>query len=139
MKTPQKKQDNSLFYAIILIAMLAIASALYFYQEHSPKELSSNLGYGELKQTIIEDVGVVAQMTAAAQVHETDLSWYKENEKAIYDAYKIEMETIDLNSLNSKNGIEDAQRELRRKINLMLKTDKVQAIMFTDLVLQHDH
>lgn len=139
MKKPQKKQDNSLFYTIILIAIVVIAGALYYYQFHSVKQPTSNLGYGELKQTIIEDVGVVAQMTAAAQVHEDDLSWYKKNEKAIYDAYKIEMESIDLNTLNSKKGIEDAQKELRRKINLMLKTDKIQAVMFTDLILQHEN
>jgi flagellar basal body-associated protein FliL len=138
MKTPQKKQDNSLFYTIIVMVIVVIASGLFYYQANSVKPPSSDLGYGELKQTIIEDVGVVAQMTAAAQVHEDDLSWYKKNEKAIYEAYKIEMETIDLNTLNSKKGLEDAQKELRRKINLMLKTDKIQAVMFTDLILQHD-
>lgn len=139
MKKPQKKQDNFLFYFIISIAIIAIAAIFYFYQLNSANALSSNLGYGELKQTIIEDAGVVAQMTAAAQVHEDDLSWYKKNEKRIYDAYKSEMEAIDLNSLNSKNGIEDAQNELKRRINLLLKTDKIQAVMFTDLILQHDH
>lgn len=138
MKKPLKKQDNSLFYTVILIAMIVIGSVLYYFQANSVKQPSSNLGYGELKQTIIEDIGVVAQMTAAAQVQEDDLDWYKENQKAIYDSYKVEMESIDLNSLNSRKGIEDAQSELRRKINLTLKTDKIQAVMFTDLILQHD-
>lgn len=138
MKTPQKKQDNSFFYTVIVIAIVVIASGLYYYQFHSVKQPTSNLGYGELKPTIIEDEGVVAQMTAAVQVSEDDADWLKDNEKAIYSAYKKEMETINLDTFSSKDGFMEVQTELKRRLNLTFKTDKIQAIMFTDLVLQHD-
>ena len=138
-KLAKKNQDHFSFYAVIMSTLILVALFFYFYQNRALQDVSFHLGYGQLEQTIIEDAGIVARMTAAVQVNKNDLGWLKENEKAIYAAYKKEMETMDLSSFSSKEGFENVQNELKRRLNLIFKTDKIQAVMFTDLVLQHDH
>jgi flagellar basal body-associated protein FliL len=140
-QSSMKKQNNFALVAGLISVLVALAMLAYFF---SVKKLNTadtditQLAYVQLKPTIIEDEGVVAQMTAAVQASEDDADWLKENEKAIYTAYKKEMETINLDTFSSKDGFMEVQTELKRRLNLTFKTDKIQAIMFTDLVLQHD-
>lgn len=136
-----KKQNNFALVAGLISVMVILAMLAYFFgvkKSNTADADMAQLAYAQLKPTIIEDEGVVAQMTAAVQVSEEDADWLKENEKAIYSAYKKEMETINLDTFSSKDGFMEVQTELKRRLNLTFKTDKIQAIMFTDLVLQHD-
>lgn len=138
IKPIKKKSDNTAFVTGVVGFFIALAVFAYFYQAKSTKEVSSELAYAQLKPMIIEETGVVGQMTAAVQVNEEDSGWLKDNEKAIYDAYKKEMESMKLDTLSSKEGFIEAQNELKRRLNLIFKTDKIQAVLITDLVLQHD-
>ena len=52
------------------------------------------------------------------------------------DLFKKEIATMDVDSLRSKDGFNEIQAELKRRFNLEFKTDKVQDVMVTDLLLQ---
>lgn len=133
------KKDHYAQYVIGFSILLAALSFFYFNQTKADTRAEFNIGYSVMKSTVFEEDGVVAQMTAAVQVHEDDLSWLKKNEKEIYEVYAKEMRAIDLDSLQTKAGMLEGQKELARRLNLVFKTNKIEAVLLTDLVLQHDY
>lgn len=128
--------DKFTMYVAGFVLVVFCIAALIIYQNRFAGRNAANLTYVELKQTIVNDQGVVARMAVTVQVNIGDEDWLKEHELAMNDMFKKEIATMDVDSLRSKDGFNEIQAELKRRFNLEFKTDKVQEVMVTDLLLQ---
>lgn len=128
--------DKFTMYVTAFVLVVFCIAAFVIYQNRFSGRNAANLTYVELKQTIVNDQGVVARMAVTVQVNIGDEDWLKEHERAMNDMFKKEIATMDVDSLRSKDGFNEIQAELKRRFNLEFKTDKVQEVMVTDLLLQ---
>lgn len=135
LKSVDSDQKFTLYVAGFVLVVFCIA-AFFIYQNRYAGRNAANLTYVELKQTIVNDQGVVARMAVTVQVNIGDEDWLKEHERPMNDLFKKEIATMDIDSLRSKDGFNEIQAELKRRFNLEFKTDKVQEVMVTDLLLQ---
>ncbi len=129
-------EDRFTTYVAGFVLVVFCIAAFVIYQNRFSGRNEANLTYVELKQTIVNDQGVVARMAVTVQVNQGDEDWLKEHERAMNDLFKKEIATMDVDSLRSKDGFNEIQAELKRRFNLEFKTDKVQDVMVTDLLLQ---
>jgi hypothetical protein len=138
-KAAQGQKDLFAISAAAVGLLVVAIIAVFGYQSKFGDSNTANLSYVELKQTIVNDQGAAARMTVSVQVDVADASWLKENEKALNELFKKELSTLDVATLRSQDGFVEFQNELKRRFNFVYKTDKVQAVMVTDLALQNQN
>ncbi|MFZ6798253.1 flagellar basal body-associated FliL family protein [Undibacterium sp. Di24W] len=131
-----ESQDKFTVYAAVLVLLLFAALAFFIYRTRIGADVGVAATYIELKQTIVNDSGVVARLSVTVQVADGDEAWLKENQSLLNSHFRKELSTTEAASLRSMEGKLELQNELKRKFNLLLKTDKVQAVMVTELLLQ---
>lgn len=124
----------ALYAAIVVLLFFGIAASFIYVGRNLRNE--AELSYLELKQTIVNDQGLVGRLTVTIQVNEGNEGWLDDNKLALDRQFQKELTLIDLETLRSKEGIEELQSELRRKFNQVLKTDKIEAVMVTEVLLQ---
>jgi flagellar basal body-associated protein FliL len=135
-KKKSESQDKFTVYAAILVLLVFAALAFFIYRTRVGADVGVAPTYVELKQTIVNDSGVVARLSVTVQVNEGDEDWLKENQSLLNSHFHKELSTTEAGSLRTMEGKLELQDELKRKFNLLLKTDKVQAVMVTELLLQ---
>lgn len=143
-RTPMKKkiqaapvkQDRFTLYAVavVIVALFGISSAIYFSQLSDRN--SAGLSYIVLPQNIVNIDGLVARVQATIQVDDADRDWLQANKKALGDSFARKFATLNLENLRSAQGIAKTQMELKESLNSDLNTDKVEAVLLTDLVIQ---
>ena len=97
---------------------------------------SAGLSYIVLPQNVVVIDGLVARVQATIQVDDADQDWLQSNKKALSDSFLKGFSTLNLDNLRSPQGISEAQIELKVLLNTDLNTDKVEAVLVTDLVIQ---
>ncbi len=125
----------ALYAAAIVLAFFGVVT-LFIYWSRSPGHNDANLSYVELKQSLVNDQGMIARLAVTIQVNNDDGDWLDDNQAALNEQFKKELSLVDIETLRSKEGLLEFQAELRRKFNLVFKTDKVQAVMVTEILLQ---
>lgn len=138
-KSAKSGQDRFAIYAAVIVFLILGAATYFVYQNRVAGRNPANLTYVELKQTIVNDQGAVARLAVTVQVNIGDEDWLRENEASMNVLFRKELTVFDIDILRDKAGILEFQEELKRKINFQLKTDKVQSVMFTELLLQDQH
>lgn len=136
---PPKKKVASDRFAIIAASVVLLffaGVALYIYLSRVAERNISNSTYAELKQNIVNDQGMVARLSVSVQVSKDDDEWLADNKAALNEQFRKELTSLDLETLRTKDGLQELQDELTRKLNLVFKTDKIQAVMVTELLLQ---
>lgn len=136
---PPKKKVASDRFAIIAASVVLLffaGVALYIYLSRVADRNISNSTYAELKQNIVNDQGMVARLSVSVQVSKDDDEWLADNKAALNEQFRKELTSLDLETLRTKEGLQELQDELTRKLNLVFKTDKIQAVMVTELLLQ---
>jgi flagellar basal body-associated protein FliL len=136
---PPKKKVASDRFAIIAASVVLLffaGVALYIYLSRVAERNISNSTYAELQQNIVNDQGMVARLSVSVQVSKDDDEWLAENKAALNEQFRKELTSLDLETLRTKEGLQELQDELTRKLNLVFKTDKIQAVMVTELLLQ---
>jgi flagellar basal body-associated protein FliL len=130
------KQDRFTLYAVavVIIALLAISSGVYF--SRLGERNSAGLSYVVLPQIIVNVDGLVARVQATIQVDDADQDWLQDNKKTLSDSFSKKFLALNLEELRSAQGIANAQIELKELLNRDLNTDKVEAVLLTDLVIQ---
>lgn len=131
-----EKQDRFTLYAValVIVALIAISSAIYF--SRLSERNAAGLSYIVLPQNIINVDGFAARVQATIQVDDADRDWLQANKKVLSDSFAKEFSTLNLDNLRSLQGISEAQIELKKMLNVDLNTDKVEAVLITDLVIQ---
>lgn len=138
-KSSKNTQDKFAMYAAIVVLLALVVAAYFLYQYRFNFQNTAGLAYVELKQTIVNDAGAVARLSVSIQVKDEDSSWLKEQEASMTTLFRKELTHFDVDSLRQKEGILEFQDELKRKMNLTHKTDKIQDVMVTELLLQDQH
>ncbi|GGX04301.1 flagellar basal body-associated FliL family protein [Undibacterium macrobrachii] len=136
---PPKKKVASDRFAIIAASVVLLffaGVALFIYLGRVADRNISNSTYAELQQNIVNDQGMVARLSVSVQVSKDDDEWLAENKAALNEQFRKELTSLDLETLRTKEGLQELQDELTRKLNLVFKTDKIQAVMVTELLLQ---
>lgn len=129
-------KDRFAIYAAVVVFVAMGIAGYFIYQHRMATMNTANLSYAELKQSLVNDQGAVARVAMTVQVKQEDDDWLKEHEAAMNVLFRKELTVVDINTLRDKEGILEFQEELKRKINFEYKTDKVQSVMFTELLLQ---
>ncbi len=135
-KSAKSGQDRFAIYAAFVVFVIIGIAAFVLYKHRMETLNTANLTYVELKQSIVNDQGAVARVAVTVQVNAEDEGWLKDNEASMNVLFRKELTVVDVNTLREKAGIVEFQDELKRKINFQHKTDKVQSVMFTELLLQ---
>lgn len=138
-KAAKSGQDRFALYAAVIVFVILGIATFFIYQHRLANRNAANLTYVELKQSIVNDQGAVARLAVTVQVNLGDEDWLKENEASMNVLFRKELTVVDIDTLRNKEGIVEFQEELKRKINFLHKTDKVQSVMFTELLLQDQH
>lgn len=136
---PSKKKVASDRFAIIAASVVLLffaGVALFIYLGRVADRNISNSTYAELQQNIVNDQGMVARLSVSVQVSKDDDEWLADNKAALNEQFRKELTSLDLETLRTKEGLQELQDELARKLNLVFKTDKIQAVMVTELLLQ---
>ena len=128
--------DRFAIYAASVVLFFFAGVAIYIYLSRVADRNISNSTYSELKQSVVNDQGLVARLSVSVQVSKDDDDWLQDNKAALNEQFRKELTSLDLESLRSKEGMTEFQNELARKFNVVFKTDKVQAVMVTELLLQ---
>lgn len=135
-KSAKSGQDRFAIYAAVIVFLILGIATYFVYQHRLANQNPADVTYIELKQSIVNDQGAVARLAVTVQVKLGDEDWLRENEASMNVLFRKELTVFDVNILRDKEGILEFQEELKRKINFQLKTDKVQNVMFTELLLQ---
>jgi hypothetical protein len=136
-RTPKKEASDSFaIYAAIVVLVLFGIATLIIYLQRTPSRNDANLSYIELKQSLVNDQGMVARLAVTVQATDDDSEWLKDNQTALNELFRKELSLIDIETLRTKEGLLEFQEELKRKMNLVFKTDKVQAVMVTEILHQ---
>ncbi|MBI3712319.1 MAG: hypothetical protein HY253_05055 [Burkholderiales bacterium] len=138
-KAAKSGQDRFAIYAAVIVFLILGIATYFIYQNRMAHRNAANLTYIELKQSIVNDQGAVARLAVTVQVNIGDEDWLKKNEATMNVLFRKELTVVDIDTLRNKEGIVEFQEELKRKINFQHKTDKVQSVMFTELLLQDQH
>lgn len=130
------KQDRFTLYAVavVIVALLTISFAVYY--SRSQESTSVSLKYIVLPQIVVNIDGQIARAQVTIQVDDADTEWLQANKKALSDSFANKFLTLNLEDLRSPQGMADAQIELKELLNRDLNTDKVEAVLITELVIQ---
>lgn len=139
VKKPASGSDGmdkyALHVAIFTVLVLVASLGLYFFT-HSKTKIEKKENYMALPQLIYSSESETVRMQIALQVNDKDQEWLKKNKSAINEIYKITMEAIDPSTLRSAEGRVAVQEKLRDEINSKLKVDKIEAVLYNDLLVQ---
>ncbi|MBC3875025.1 flagellar basal body-associated FliL family protein [Undibacterium flavidum] len=127
--------DRFAMYAAVVVLLFFCAVAFFIYVGRNAKN-DANISYLELKKSYVNDQGLVGRLMVSIQVNQGDESWLDDNKAILNEQFQKELTVIDLETLRTKEGILELQDELRRKFNQVLKTDKIEAVMVTEVLLQ---
>lgn len=133
---PVKKDKFALHVALATITLLAAFLAFYFYT-HSPTNIDSNQKYMALPMLAIESDSEVVNLQVAIQVEDKDRSWLEDHKKTINEIFSTSAREIDPENFSSNNGREAVQKKLRDDLNSQLKVDRIKAVLYSGLVVQH--
>lgn len=136
VKAAQSEDRFTLYAAtFVLITLIAITFSVYMFRDKN--ENAAGLSYIELTQNLINDEGMVARMKVSIQVNSSDAEWLQLNKQGLNDVFSKEASTLDIEALRTPEGFNAAQETMRKRLNTALKTDKIQAVLLTDLLLQN--
>ena len=129
-------QDKFTIYAVVvvLLGFFIVFSAMYF--NNMKTHNTAGLSYIVLPESIVSVDGTVARVQATIQVGEDDKEWLQENKAVLSGSFDRALSTLDLEELRNSEGISAAQTELTGLLNRDLRTDKVEAVLLTELLVQ---
>ncbi len=132
-----RKKDNFAQYAasVILLAFIGITVAIYTYVNRAPTN-DIAISYAALPEAVVNIDGQVTRMQVTIQVDNEDLDWLQENKKNLNDIFQVAVSTTEPDALRTPEGFTTMQNNLKKRFNTELKTDKVQAVLLTELLLQ---
>jgi len=126
----------AVFVPIVIVVLLAGSLGLYFFT-HTKTAYVSRENYLALPQTSHEENGQVVRMQVTLQVKSKDEEWLKKNKPAILEIYKISIKEIEPETFRTARGREAVQQVLMEEFNSKLHTDKIEAVLYNDLLVQN--
>ncbi len=127
-------RDNFTTYAAIiaLVGFIAIFGAIVYTKQIKSDALTPS--YLTLPQNVVTVDDQTIRMVITVQVASADSGWLAKHKQALADLFPIVMTTIDVNDLNTEEGMDSAREKLRTELNSRLQTDKIQAVLVDELL-----
>ena len=136
LATGKLGQDKFTWIIVSIVSIVFVFVGAYIYVTRYAGQVASHLSYFELKSTIVNNQNVVGRVTATVQVTDGNAAWLEDNQGSLNNFFRKELSDMDMTSLRTVEGKAEAQKELARRFNLEYKTDKILAVLFTDILLQ---
>lgn len=127
-------RDNFTTYAAIiaLVGFIAIFGTIVYTKQIKSDALTPS--YLTLPQNVVTVDDQTIRMVITVQVASADGGWLAKHKQALSDLFPIVMTTIDVNDLNTEEGMDRAREKLRTELNSRLQTDKIQAVLVDELL-----
>ena len=127
-------RDNFTTYAAIiaLVGFIAIFGTIVYTKQIKSDALTPS--YLTLPQNVVTVDDQTIRMVITVQVSSADGGWLAKHKQALSDLFPIVMTTIDVNDLNTEEGMDRAREKLRTELNSRLQTDKIQAVLVDELL-----
>lgn len=131
-----KTQDKFTLYVglIVILGMLIISFGIYSYTR-APRN-TAGLSYVALPQIIITIDGQVARLQATVQIDMDDADWLNENKNEVNEIFKRAIQSMSPEELRSRDGFAAAQLALKKQLNTDMQSEKIQAVLLTELLVQ---
>lgn len=131
-----KKKDRLTLYIAVfaLVGMIVMSYAIYLYTK-SPYN-SSGLSYVALPQIIINMDGNVARLQVSVQIDMADADWLKQHKNEVNDIFRRTISARDPDQLRTQEGFAEAQQALKQELNAQMASEKIQAVLLTELLIQ---
>lgn len=131
-----KNEDKFTLYVVlvVILGMIIISIGIYSYTR-TPRN-AAGLNYVALPQIIISIDGQVARLQATVQIDVDDTQWLDENKNEVNAIFKKAINRMDPEELRSKNGFAAAQLALKEQLNTDMQSEKIQAVLLTELLVQ---
>lgn len=133
---PEKKDNFSELLVVATVSVLTLSAVGYFYLHAAPR-YESKQNYQVLPQLVYENEGQVMQLQVNIQVNEKDRNWLEKNSGAVNGIFVKTVQQIDPETFRTKEGSEAVLVQLKNSINMQLNTSKVEAVLYKDMVIQH--
>jgi len=131
----KKKSNRDMVIALFAIALLGIFVAVYFFTR-SPQKIEPKQNYQTLPQFVIDADGQVVRLQVIIQTSDHDSEWMEKNKQKIDLIFQQTVKEIDPGNFRSKAGLEAIQEKLKDAINSQMKVNKIQAVLYTDVIVQ---
>jgi flagellar basal body-associated protein FliL len=139
VKKPASGSDGmdkyALHVAIFTVVLLVASLGLYFFT-HSKTKIEKKENYLALPQLVYSSASETVRMQIALQVNDKDQEWLNKNKAAINEIYKITIQEIDPSTFRSNDGRVAVQEKLKEEINSKMKVNKIEAVLYNDLLVQ---
>jgi flagellar basal body-associated protein FliL len=132
---PEKKDRLTQTIAgLVLLGLLIVTALIYMYKDSSRNV--SGLNYVELPQIIVNMDGNVARLKVSVQIDMEDADWLKQNKKALENSFQKTIAAMNPDDLRSAAGISETQLALKQQLNGDVRSEKIQAVLITELLVQ---
>lgn len=130
-----KKDRLTLYIAgFVMAGMIVMSYAIYLYtkEPYNP----SGLSYVALPQMIINMDGNVARLQVSVQIDMADADWLKQHKNEVDDIFRRTIAARDPDQLRTQEGFAEAQQALKEELNAEMASEKIQAVLLTELLIQ---
>ncbi|MFZ6845407.1 flagellar basal body-associated FliL family protein [Undibacterium sp. RuTC16W] len=136
-KSPVKKKDHfSQYAAAIILLIFIVSSVLVYLHIQRPPANTADLSYVALPQAVVNIDGQVTRVQVTIQVDTDDQDWLIENKKILNEFFQIALAKVNADDLRTPEGFATMQLDLKKELNQAMHTDKIQAVLLTELLLQ---
>ncbi|CAN5841494.1 hypothetical protein BH11PSE12_BH11PSE12_01580 [soil metagenome] len=132
VKSPDR--FNLYVVLVVIVSMIVASFGIYLYTR-TPRN-AAGLSYVALPQIIINLDGQVARLQVTVQIDAEDTEWLSDNKKEINDIFNRAIVRMNPDELRSKEGFAAVQVALREQLNTDLRSEKIQAVLLTELLVQ---
>jgi len=136
-KNADKTDKFALYVAVFVVLVLVAGLGVYFFT-HTKTKIENKQNYVALPQLAYTDSGQTVRMQVMVQVAEKDQEWLKKNRLALNEIFKITIEDIDPVTFRTNEGRVAVQEKLKEEFNSKMHTDKVEAVLYNDLLIQNE-
>ncbi|MFZ6676194.1 flagellar basal body-associated FliL family protein [Undibacterium sp. Xuan67W] len=136
-KSAVKKKDYfSQYAAAIILCIFIVSSVLVYLHMQRPPANTADLSYMALPQAVVNIDGQVTRVQVTIQVDTDDQDWLIENKKVLNEFFQIALAKVNADDLRTPEGFATMQQDLKKELNQAMHTDKIQAVLLTELLLQ---
>jgi flagellar basal body-associated protein FliL len=119
---------------LVLLGLLIVSGLIYMYKDSTRNV--TGLNYVALPQIIINLDGNVARLQVSVQIDMGDADWLKQNKKQVENIFQRRISAMNPDDLRAAVGIADTQESLKQELNTEMRTEKIQAVLITELLVQ---
>jgi flagellar basal body-associated protein FliL len=119
---------------LVLLGLLIVSGLIYMYKDSSRNV--SGLNYVTLPQFIVNMDGNVARLQVSVQIDMEDAEWLKQHKKELENSFQRTIAAMNPDDLRSAKGIAETQLALKQQLNEDARSEKIQAVLITELLVQ---